>query len=91
MSLDLAKIRSRLDSLKTTTTKSTSLWKPTPGKCVIRIVPYAHNPENPFIELLFHYNMILLNNYRHPSTNDTRHPLLPHKKHISGTRYYLAL
>jgi hypothetical protein len=24
---------------------------------VIRIVPYAHNPENPFIELLFHYNM----------------------------------
>jgi len=57
MSLDLAKIRSRLDSLKTTTTKSTSLWKPTPGKCVIRIVPYAHNPENPFIELLFHYNM----------------------------------
>lgn len=57
MALDLNKIRSRLDALKTTSTKSTSLWKPAPGKSVIRIVPYAHQPENPFIELLFHYNM----------------------------------
>jgi len=57
MPLDLQKIKSRLDALKTTSTKSTSLWKPSPGKQVVRIVPYAHNPENPFIELLFHYNM----------------------------------
>ena len=57
MPLDLQKIKSRLDALKTTSTMSTSLWKPSPGKQVVRIVPYAHNPENPFIELLFHYNM----------------------------------
>ena len=57
MALDLSKIKARLEALKTTSTKSTSLWKPTPGKCVVRIVPYAHAPENPFIELLFHYNM----------------------------------
>jgi len=57
MPLDLSKIKSRLDSLKSTTTKSTAVWKPNPGKNTIRIVPYAHNPENPFIELLFHYNM----------------------------------
>lgn len=57
MPLDLSKIKSRLDALKNTTTKSTSLWKPAPGKHTVRIVPYAHNPENPFIELLFHYNM----------------------------------
>jgi hypothetical protein len=57
MSLDLNKIKSRLDSLKSTQNKTTAVWKPTPGKNVIRIVPYAHNPENPFIELLFHYNM----------------------------------
>lgn len=55
--LDLSKVKSRLEALKTTSTKSTHLWKPTPGKSVIRIVPYAHNQENPFIELLFHYNM----------------------------------
>lgn len=57
MPLDLNKIKSRLEALKTTSTKSNSLWKPSPGKQVIRIVPYAHQPENPFIELLFHYNM----------------------------------
>lgn len=56
MPLDLAKIKSRLDTLKNNTTKSTALWKPQ-GKQTIRIVPYSHNPENPFIELLFHYNM----------------------------------
>jgi hypothetical protein len=56
MPLDLAKIKGRLEALKNTTNKTTSLWKPT-GKNTIRIVPYAHNPENPFIELLFHYNM----------------------------------
>lgn len=57
MPLDLNKIKSRLDSLKSTQNKTTAVWKPNPGKNVIRIVPYAHNPENPFIELLFHYNM----------------------------------
>ena len=57
MPLDLNKIKSRLEALKTTSTKSTSLWKPSPGKQIIRIVPYAHQPENPFIELLFHYGI----------------------------------
>jgi hypothetical protein len=56
MSLDLAKIKGRLEALKNTTNKTTSLWKPQ-GKQTIRIVPYAHNHENPFIELYFHYNM----------------------------------
>ncbi len=57
MALDLQKVRQRLENLKNKSTKSAYLWKPTPGKHVIRIVPYAHNKENPFIELLFHYNM----------------------------------
>jgi hypothetical protein len=57
MALDLSKVKSRLEALKNQGTKSTHLWKPSPGKQVVRIVPYAHNPENPFIELHFHYNM----------------------------------
>jgi hypothetical protein len=57
MALDLAKVKSRLEALKNQGTKSTHLWKPSPGKQVVRIVPYAHNTENPFIELHFHYNM----------------------------------
>jgi hypothetical protein len=56
MALDLNKIKSRLENLKSTNAKNTSIWKPT-GKHVIRIVPYVHNLENPFIELLFHYGV----------------------------------
>ena len=57
MALDITKIKARLEEIKNNATKTTSVWKPTPGKNIIRIVHYAHNPENPFIELLFHYNM----------------------------------
>jgi hypothetical protein len=56
MPLDISKIKSKLTSLSSTNTKSASLWKPAPGKQVIRIVPYVHQPDNPFIELYFHYN-----------------------------------
>lgn len=56
MALDMSKVKSRLEALKTTNGKSAHLWKPQ-GKSVIRIVPYKFNPENPFIELLFHYGI----------------------------------
>lgn len=32
------------------------IWKPEEGKQDIRIVPYQYQPENPFIELKFHYD-----------------------------------
>lgn len=57
MSLDFDLIRKRLNALKTQTTKSALTWKPPSGKTVVRIVPYKHNPSNPFIELYFHYNL----------------------------------
>ena len=36
---------------------SNYLWKPEEGTSVIRIVPLASNPENPFQELMFHYGL----------------------------------
>lgn len=57
MSLDLNKVKSRLQSLSSTNTKSTLLWKPSAGKSVVRIVPYKFSPDCPFIELKFHYNV----------------------------------
>jgi hypothetical protein len=57
MGIDLNAVRNRLKSLQTTTTKRNHLWKPEPGKSRIRIVPYAFNRENPFIEIYFHYNV----------------------------------
>lgn len=55
--LNIDRIKSRLNSLSNTNSKSVLIWKPSPGKQVIRIVPYKHNTENPFIELKFHYGL----------------------------------
>ncbi len=55
--MDLNAIRKRLGQLQTTNNRTSSLWKPQPGKTQIRIVPYAFNKDNPFIELFFNYNL----------------------------------
>ena len=57
MAIDLDAIRKRLNSLQNKTSKQNNLWKPDPGKQQIRIVPYQHNKDNPFIELYFHYGL----------------------------------
>lgn len=55
--LDINKIKSRLNSLNNSDTKTNLIWKPLPGKQEVRIVPYKFQPDNPFIELKFHYNL----------------------------------
>jgi hypothetical protein len=57
MSINLDAIKSRLNKLQNTQRKTVELWKPTPGKHQVRLVPYKFNKENPFIELYFHYNI----------------------------------
>ena len=57
MALDINAIRGRLNKLQNTQRKTDKLWKPTPGKHQVRIVPYKFNKDNPFIELYFHYNV----------------------------------
>ena len=57
MALDLDAIRRKLNNLQSSTGKTKTLWKPEQGKNQVRIVPYQHNKENPFIELYFHYNL----------------------------------
>ena len=57
MAIDISKLKSRLNSLSNTNQKSNLIWKPKPGKQIVRIVPYKFDPENPFIELKFHYNI----------------------------------
>jgi hypothetical protein len=55
--MDINAVKKRLAQLQTSTTRSTNLWKPQPGKTQIRIIPYKLNPETPFIELFFHYDL----------------------------------
>ena len=55
--MDLDAIKTKLESLQNQTTTSNNFWKPEPGTQVVRIVPYKHNKDNPFVELYFHYNL----------------------------------
>lgn len=61
--MNLDKIKQKLEALKqqqaqqTGGTKNSDLiWKPQAGKQVIRILPYVHQPDYPFIELNFYYD-----------------------------------
>ena len=56
MAINIDAIKNKLQALQTKTSKQENLWKPAPGVHQIRIVPYIHNRENPFLELYFHYN-----------------------------------
>lgn len=58
MAIDLNAVKAKLQALQSKTTKQNNLWKPEPGTHQIRIVPYVHNPGNPFLELYFHYNFV---------------------------------
>lgn len=55
--MDLNRIRERLESLSSQGKgASKRLWKPQPGSQVVRIVPYIHNRDWPFLELYFYYD-----------------------------------
>lgn len=55
--MDISAVKKRLAQLEATNTRTSNLWKPQPGKSQIRIVPYKLNPDTPFIELFFHYDL----------------------------------
>ena len=55
--MDIDAIKSKLATLQSTSNTKDNFWKPEPGKQVVRVVPYKHNKDNPFIELYFHYNL----------------------------------
>lgn len=59
MATDLNALKQMLNKFKkrseVAAERDAILWKPKAGKQVIRIVPRKDNPQNPFIELYFHY------------------------------------
>ena len=57
MALNLDAIRAKLNQLNKTDDKKSNIWKPESGKTRVRIVPYVHRKENPFLELYFHYDI----------------------------------
>ena len=75
MAIDLEAIKRKLNQLQTTGARRDNLWKPEPGKQVVRIVPYQHDRNNPFQELYFHYDLGK-KNYLSPVTNGKADPVV---------------
>lgn len=62
MALDLSVIKAKLQALQQTGNNggnktSEYMFKPAVGKTQVRIVPYAFDKNNPFQEMLFHYEI----------------------------------
>jgi len=84
MSLDLAAIKAKLTQLNKTDDRRNNLWKPEPGKQTIRIVPYVHRKENPFLEMYFHYD-IAKRSMLSPSTFGNPDPVLEFAEKLKKT------
>lgn len=82
--MNINQLRDRLKTLQSQTKKQDSFWKPTPGKHVVRIVPYKFNRDNPFIELLFHYN-IGAKSYLSPQTFNRPDPIVKFAEDLKTT------
>jgi hypothetical protein len=92
MPLDSNTLKARLAQLKTSTTSS-NLWKPKPGKKYkIRIVPYKFDRNNPFRELYFHYS-IGKRSYLSPVTFGKADPIVEFAEtlRLSGDKNDFAL
>lgn len=68
-------MKKRLGEISTKNKTSNYLWKPSAGKQNIRIVPFKGDPENPFIELKFHYDFGG-KNYLSPATFNRPDPIV---------------
>lgn len=56
--MDLNKIKQKLSALETPKGGGSKWrWTPTPGKHIIRMLPYLHNKDWPFVELFFYYKL----------------------------------
>ena len=84
MAIDLDAIRAKLNNLQSQTTRTNNLWKPEPGKNQVRIVPYQHNKDNPFIELYFHYDLGK-KNYLSPVTFGESDPVVEFSEKLKSS------
>ncbi len=84
MAIDLDAIRKKLQGLNQTNQRTSNLWKPEPGKNQVRIVPYQHNMDNPFIELMFHYGLGK-RSYLSPTTFGDSDPIVEFSEKLKKT------
>ena len=73
MALDIATLRAKYEKLQEKDNRFKNVWKPKAGKQIIRILPWMTRPDNPFIELYFHY--FNRRSYLSPITNGNADPI----------------
>lgn len=90
MALNIDSLKNRLQSLQDQNSGNTEkksmddIWKPEIGQHQIRLVPYIHNKENPFIELYFHYNLGK-RTYLSPATYGNPDPVVEFAEELQKT------
>ena len=84
MAIDLEAIRRKLNDLSSQTKRTDNLWKPKPGSNQVRIVPYQHDKDNPFMELFFHYDLGK-KNYLSPVTYGESDPVVEFSEKLKST------
>lgn len=84
MGLDLSAIKSKLNALNNQDNKKSNLWRPAEGKQTVRIVPYVHRKENPFLEMYFHYD-IPKRSKLSPITNGNPDPIVEFAEKLKKT------
>jgi hypothetical protein len=73
--MNIDKMKKRLGEISNKNRKSNLLWKPSNGTNEVRIVPYKFQPEEPFVELKFHYDFNG-KTYLSPSSFDRPDPIV---------------
>ena len=84
MAINLDAIKAKLNQLQTSNNRTSNLWKPEPGKQIIRIVPYQHRKDNPFNELYFHYDLGK-KNYLSPVTHGRPDPVVEFSEKLKSS------
>lgn len=79
--MDINALKKRLGEISNKNQRSQVIWKPAAGKQNIRLVPYKANPDNPFIELKFHYGFNG-KNYLSPTSFKRPDPIVELANHL---------
>jgi hypothetical protein len=74
--MNLDAVKARLNKLSNKNSRADNLWKPEEGKNVVRIVPYIHQKEYPFIEAYFHWGIAKKRTLVSPVTTGDADPIV---------------
>lgn len=82
--MDINALKKRLGEISNKNSKNKLIWKPSNGEQTVRLVPYKFQPENPFIELWFHYDFNG-KTYLSPKSFDRPDPLVEFANKLRST------